>query len=262
MDLTQRTLGDLARDIPGATAVFHAHGLDFCCGGRHTLDEAARRRGLEVAQVAAALARLPADAPAERDWRGAGNAALIAHLLGRYHATHRTQLPELSRLARRVEQVHAAHPLCPAGLADHLVAMQQELESHMQKEEQVLFPVLQRGGALPAAPIACMRFEHEQHGESLERLQALARHLELPPGACNTWQALYRGLRQFREDLMHHIHLENNVLFEGLAATAVAVGHVDPATAATAAPAAATATPAAMARGCGCGGAGSGGGCA
>ena len=30
-------------------------------------------------------------------------------------------------------------PDCPTGLAEHLRTMGQELESHMQKEEQVLF---------------------------------------------------------------------------------------------------------------------------
>ncbi|MGL1180974.1 hemerythrin domain-containing protein, partial [Vibrio parahaemolyticus] len=75
----------------------------------------------------------------------APTSALIDHILTRYHARHREQLPELIRLARRVESVHGDRPECPRGLADHLETMQQELESHMQKEEMVLFPIYKRG---------------------------------------------------------------------------------------------------------------------
>ena len=48
----------------------------------------------------------------------------------------------------------------------------------------------------------------------LAKLEALTNGITLPRGACNTWRALYLGLQTLREDLMAHIHLENNVLFE------------------------------------------------
>ena len=87
--------------------------------------------------------------------------------------------------------------------------------SHMRKEEQILFPMLQRGeGALARMPIRVMRSEHDHHGEALRHLADLTDNLTLPPDACNTWRALYLGLRTLHEDLMEHIHLENNVLFE------------------------------------------------
>ncbi len=139
---------------------------------------------------------------------------LIEHILSRYHDRHREQLPELIRLARRVEQVHAGDSHCPEGLADHLQDMQQELESHMLKEEQVLFPMLQRGmGRQAGAPIHVMRLEHDQHGEALERLMQLTGQLTTPEAACNTWRTLYSGLQEFRDDLLEHIQLENDVLF-------------------------------------------------
>lgn len=140
---------------------------------------------------------------------------LISFILTRFHERHREQLPELIRLARRVEEVHGDRPECPAGLADHLNVMFQELLSHMQKEEQVLFPMLARGmGAMAAAPITVMRMEHDDHGVALQRLSDLTHDLALPQSACNTWRTLYLGLRTFRDDLREHIQLENDVLFE------------------------------------------------
>jgi regulator of cell morphogenesis and NO signaling len=216
MNLMDQPLGALARDIAGATKIFHEYALDFCCGGKHTLRAAASAAGVDAALVARRLEALSSMAASdERDWRSASPAELIDHILVRFHEIHRQQLPELVRLARKVEQVHARHASCPTGLADQLSAMQQALESHMQKEEQVLFPMLKSAGHLsPAGPINVLRLEHDEHGAALERVADLTDKLRLPAGACNTWRALYLGLTTLREDLMQHIHLENNVLFE------------------------------------------------
>lgn len=216
--LIDQPLGLLARTLPGATQVFHEFQLDFCCGGKHSLREAAASKGLDAQTIAARLEALKGiEAGDGRDWTRVPVDVLIDHILTRYHARLREQVPELIRLARRVEQVHGDRPECPRGLADHLEAMQQELESHMLKEEQVLFPMLLRGmSGMAGGPIAVMRAEHDQHGQELRRLEELTGGITLPRGACNTWRALYLGLTTLREELMEHIHLENNILFEGL----------------------------------------------
>lgn len=218
--LTEQTLGSLACLIPGATRVFRQYKLDFCCGGDTPLRDAALQRNLDAQAIAEQLAALGSDTPKEPDWRNEPAAALIEFLLERYHERHREQFPELIRLASRVEQVHGNKADCPLGLAEHLWAMQQELESHMLKEEQILFPMLQRNIHLPQTqgPIAVMRFEHDQHSAALARLAELTQDITPPANACNTWRALYRGLEELRDDLMHHIHLENNILFANASA--------------------------------------------
>jgi len=206
------TLGEIAARVPGATAVFRRHKLDFCCGGNVSLDQAAQAKGLDAQALlqelrAVAPAHDGQDVPAEPG-------ALVDHILTRYHEVHRQQLPELERMARRVEAVHADHPDVPAGLARHLEHMQEELLSHMEKEEQVLFPIMRSGGhPMVRQPISMMRHEHTDHGQALETLDNLTHDMTPPPGACNTWRALYTGLAQLKHDLMEHIHLENNVLF-------------------------------------------------
>lgn len=148
------------------------------------------------------------------DWRQAPIADLIDHITRRFHDRHREQLPELIVLSRQVEHRHAAREDCPAGLADALEALQQELESHMLKEEQVLFPMLTRGMVKQArGPVSVMRFEHEQHRNALNSIRRIARNFTAPADACKTWNALYAALGGFQEDLSQHIHLENEVLF-------------------------------------------------
>lgn len=208
--IEQNAIGQIAVDLPGATAIFRRLKLDFCCGGQISLQEACERKGLETARVVAELAALRRDdtTPETPDAN-----VLIDHILTRYHAVHREQLPELIRMARRVEAVHRDNPEVPHGLAEHLEIMEAELLEHMEKEEQILFPAIEAGTAGVQEPIVAMRAEHIGHGEHLERLAALTNDHTPPPGACNTWRALFAGTAQLTNDLIGHIHLENNVLF-------------------------------------------------
>jgi regulator of cell morphogenesis and NO signaling len=144
----------------------------------------------------------------------ASNEELIEHILTRYHDTHREQLPELIQLSERVERVHGGHTDCPAGLSAHLTHMADELESHMAKEEQILFPMITRGMvAMASGPVSVMRHEHDDHGSALEELERITQGLTLPEGACGSWQRLYQGLSTFRDDLRAHIQTENDLLF-------------------------------------------------
>src|SRR6478752_5709149 len=123
LNLLEQSLGQLACDIAGATRIFHTFKLDFCCGGHKSLREAALSKELDPVVIAEALHILQDTGETQYDWRHEPSQELI-------------------RLARRVEHVHGVRPTCPNGLADLLNDLQQELESHMLKEEQVLFPML------------------------------------------------------------------------------------------------------------------------
>lgn len=210
--LRERTVGEIAAAMPGATEVFRRFKLDFCCGGDVKLDTATRDKGIDLAEVVRALSTLEESAsavPASLE-----TAELIDHILTRYHATHRREMPELINLARKVEAVHAEHPAVPRGMAELLREMLGELEVHMKKEELILFPAMRRRsqGGLDT-PIAQMRHDHDDHGEHLHKLESLTGNFVLPDGACRSWQALYAGGAKLASDLMEHIHLENNVLF-------------------------------------------------
>lgn len=205
-----QSLGAIASSLPGATAVFRKFGLDFCCCGDRELMDEATLRGVDSEAVAQALELLqpqPTDFPLEPF-------ALIDHILTRYHAVHRAELPELIELANKVDRVHQQHPDVSAGLADLLTTMHAELDVHMQKEEAVLFLMMQAGDTTRTGhPIAQMRYEHRQHGNRLHELEQLTRGFQPPPDACASWKALYAGTKKLSDDLMMHIHLENNVLF-------------------------------------------------
>lgn len=209
-----QTLAELAVCEPGASRVFHRYGLDFCCHGRVALQDACESAGLDVEVLLGELeAERQSSEPAE-ELRGRGAKELIAHILATYHEPLREELPRLIHMADKVERVHGDKPTCPLGLAAHLRRMFVELDLHMQKEERMLFPMLEAGyGRRAQMPVSVMEAEHKDHAKQLEELRRLTDQYRAPEGACGTWRALFLGCEALQRDLMDHIHLENNILF-------------------------------------------------
>jgi len=208
------TLADLAVAYPAASRVFYANRLDFCCNGRRSFADACRERGLDAGSLLDEIRReQQSSAPATR-WELAPLPDLIDHIVNHYHRRLRVALPDLERMARKVETRHADKPSCPAGVVALLQKMQASVFLHLEKEETILFPAILRGiGASLATPVELIELEHDHHKEDLQRIRALTNDLTLPEEACTTWRALYVNLQQFEQELMEHIHLENNILF-------------------------------------------------
>ncbi len=208
------TLGHVATTHPASTLVFLRHRLDFCCGGGQRLGDACRAAHLDPDVVIAEIdAEGAAKAPERWDTRPLPE--LIDFILTRYHEPLRSDLPALLAAARKVERVHAKKESCPHGLASLLEQLEVEIQGHLAKEEQVLFPAIRAGsgGSHVHMPVRVLMQEHDDHGANLRRLRELATDYSPPPEACATWRALYSGLEKLESELMDHIHLENNVLF-------------------------------------------------
>ncbi len=218
-DLRERTVGDIAATLPGATAVFRKYRIDFCCNGDLALDSAAQRRGVDPDELERALKALGTGAGEAAASAAMDSDELIDHIQARYHEAHRRALPELIALSRKVEAVHREHPKVPAGLSDALRQMQLELERHMANEEAILFPAMRQWAKGKFdIPTAAFRHDHDDQGTQIRLLESLTDDFALPEGACRSWQALYVGTARLAEELMEHIHLENNVLFPRFAA--------------------------------------------
>ena len=145
-------------------------------------------------------------------WQSASDSDIIDHILPRYHDTHRRQLDELLPLAEKVAGVHAGK--FPAEVVSLLHTIQNELLSHMMKEERILFPMLKQGaGRAAAMPVRMMMHEHTEHEAALERLLEVTGNLQAPADACRSWQHLYSLAQELVDDLRDHIDLEDNILF-------------------------------------------------
>ena len=210
----QTTVGVIATEHPMATRVFARHGIDFCCGGGRPLEQVCVARNLELDHVLKEIEREIDNTPApEVRWDQKSLPLLIDHILEQFHAPLKEELPRLESMARKVHQVHGDKDPTLAEILEVLLALEQDLQQHMAKEEQVLFPmILNDQGRLAGGPVSVMEAEHEAAGEMLGRLRSLTNDYQVPADACNTWQALWAGLEALESDLHEHIHLENNIL--------------------------------------------------
>lgn len=217
-NLGERTVGEIAAALPSATSVFHSFDIDFCCNGDLTLQEAVDRANVDLNEVALALAALDGSEAAGLKEAAAAVASmssdeLIAHIESRYHAAHRLAIPQLVALSRKVEQVHQNNPKVPAGLADTLEKIGVELEAHMTREEQSLFPAMRQAATGLETAIGELKHDHSHQGKLVHEIERICDKFDLPEDACGSWNMLYAKTSELTQDLMEHIHLENNVLF-------------------------------------------------
>jgi regulator of cell morphogenesis and NO signaling len=224
-ELIEATVGELVVERPSRARVFEKLGIDYCCGGKKPLGSAIRERGLDAGEVLAELEKeqRAAAEPAERNWATASMTDLCDHIESTHHAYLKQELPRLEFLTAKIASRHGEHR--PALLEVHSVfrLLKEELESHMMKEERILFPLCRRldtADVLPPShcgsvgnPIAVMVREHEDAGDALSRIRELTEGYSLPADACNTYRATFDSLRQLERDMHQHVHKENNILF-------------------------------------------------
>ncbi len=222
------TIAELAAKSMAAVRVFEKLGIDYCCGGKRSLEDVCREKGLKAGDVERQLEAASQTGGDSTDWAAAPLSALIRHIVTRHHGFLRREFPALSERLAKVQMAHGERDgEMLARLEASFRALRTELMSHMDKEEAVLFPAIDRferagsgGEKLPGPcfgsvqmPILVMEQEHELAGAELARIRELTSDFRVPEYACNTYRALLEGLRELEEDLHVHIHLENNILF-------------------------------------------------
>lgn len=220
-----KTVGELVSERPGRSRVFEEYGIDYCCGGKKPLADACAKKGVATDDVLRELAR--ADAAIVQDdavdYGAMPLDELANHIVSTHHAYLADELPRLEHMAAKVARVHGESDVRLIELARVVDALSSELQSHMMKEEQMLFPIIRQlahAGALPpmhcgelANPIRVMEAEHDAAGGALESMRRLTDGHTPPDWACNTYRALLDRLHALELDLHQHIHKENNILF-------------------------------------------------
>jgi regulator of cell morphogenesis and NO signaling len=209
-----RSLAELVLERPAAVRVLERLGLDYCCGGRRSLAEACRERGLDPATVAAFL-ESDADPVASEstDWATAPLTELCAHIVEAHHGRLRWELPRLDELAARAASVHGDAQPQLHELRAELAELRGELEEHIAEEERELFPALAAGGTLDRARLEQLLHEHNGAGVRLRRLRELGGGYDTAAALCATHRTLLQGLHGLELDLHQHVHEENNILF-------------------------------------------------
>jgi regulator of cell morphogenesis and NO signaling len=220
----ESTVGELVAAQPGLARLFGKLGIDYCCGGKRPLAEACRDKGLDPATVLALLeSNEGAPAAGVVDAAAMTMTELADHIQATHHAYLKAELPRLQPLIEKIAGKHAGLNPKLTQLPAVFAGLRDEMESHMAKEEQILFPMIRRidrgqgsGGDFCghiANPIRMMEMEHQQAGDAVATMRQLTDGFSAPVGACNTYLGVMHALGQLESDLHQHVHKENNILF-------------------------------------------------
>ncbi|KXK36406.1 MAG: iron-sulfur cluster repair di-iron protein [Saprospiraceae bacterium] len=223
MNITKDTIiGDIVANDYRAAAVFKESGIDFCCHGNRTIQEACNEDNIDADKVIELLVAGPQGSTAAVDYRTWPLDLLADYIEKKHHRYVRAKIQEIQPYLSKICRVHGdRHPELWE-INDLFNESAEELTIHMEKEEDRVFPIVRKmmeGNVANAdlenlqASIEEMMSEHDNEGERFRKISALSNHFTTPADGCNTYKVTLNLLHEFEEDLHLHIHLENNILF-------------------------------------------------
>src|SRR5690554_3648194 len=225
--LQEKTVANVVTENIKAAHVFKKYGIDFCCGGGVSIKRACEKANVNLEELTEELLRLDNQPDRSSNYNSWKLDFLTDHIINVHHQYVEESSPLLLQYAKRVNHVHGGHYKELAEIESLVVQVIQAMAGHQRKEELILFPFIKKLVKAEAEgtqiqvphfgtvenPIHMMEEEHEEAGEIMRKIAALSNNYTPPQGACNTYRAYYAKSEEFEQDLHHHIHLENNILF-------------------------------------------------
>lgn len=220
-------IGEIVAQDFRTAAIFKKNGIDFCCKGGRTIDEACEPKNLDKNKIYEDLENLPKNDGNSIDFKSWPLDLLADYVEKTHHRYVEEKTPILQQFLEKLCKVHGdRHPEL-FEIKELFDASAQDLAAHMKKEELILFPFVKNmvkakisNQPIPQPafgtvenPVNMMKHEHTVEGERLRNIADLTNEYTPPADACNTFRVTYAMLQDFENDLHKHIHLENNILF-------------------------------------------------
>ena len=224
-----QSLGEIVSIFPGASQIFNRYKIDYCCGGHDTLAAALDEIALDHEKIIEELndeyEEFIKTNSEYKDWRKEKPCTLIKHIVETHHEFTKNQLKEIDSLLLKVLKVHFKnHSEELLKVHRYFGTLKTELEEHLIKEEETLFPLIKTFEITRNASvlseihqiIKSTEEEHDAAGNILKELEKITRDFSAPEGACTSFKLVYTKLHDLEKDLFIHIYLENSVLFNML----------------------------------------------
>ena len=221
-DIDKMTIGEIVAQDYRAASVFKDIGIDFCCGGKKSINETCSEKGIDQNNLIKRLQDLESAPNISGhnfiDWEPD---FLCDYIVNTHHKYVQKSLPELIYYTQKIATVHGdRHPELKE-VSALFSKINNELLQHLKNEEEVLFPTLKRvlnSGSVEfktimISEIARLSNEHEIAGGAMNRINIITHNYLVPADSCNTYKVTLKLLEEFEDDLHTHVHLENNILF-------------------------------------------------
>ncbi len=225
MNITPNTtLGAIVAEDYRTVPVLEALQIDFCCNGNRTIEKVCQEQNLNSDDLINQLQEIINQPQNENslDFQKMTLNELIDYIVENHHKKVENTLPEIKKYLHKISSVHGdKHPELHT-INQLFLESADDLITHMKKEEIILFPFIKKlelEGNIPLPfgkfenPIAMMHHDHSIEGERFAKIAQLSNNYTVPEDGCGSYQITYAMLKDFEEDLHHHIHLENNILF-------------------------------------------------
>ncbi len=223
----KETIGEMAAKDMRKAEVFKRNGIDFCCGGKKTVEEACTEKGLDVLRVLEELEKTSQNnAASQHDYNSWNLSFLADYIVNVHHGYVQKNIPLLKEMSQAVAEHHGKTNPELNTIRDKFDEIAAELNVHMRKEEKILFPYIKQlennrnndskgegGFNSIMQPISVMEHDHDIVGSLFKDIDEVSNNFVAPANACNSFKFLYYKLNEFENDLYLHIHLENNILF-------------------------------------------------
>lgn len=230
MEINKNSLiSDIVAQNYKTATIFKQHGIDFCCNGGRSLQEASEKKAIDVNEIITAINTINQNNGSENHNFDTWELDFMAdYIYNQHHKYVEKQIPEIKTYLNKICSVHgASHPEL-FEIRELFSQGANELTKHMKKEELILFPLIKKlvnvskgnsdvsiiSNHTIQDPIAVMHHEHNNEGERFRQIAALSNNYTPPENACRSYQVAFSLLKDFEEDLHKHIHLENNILFK------------------------------------------------
>jgi regulator of cell morphogenesis and NO signaling len=224
--LQSKTLAQIVNENHHAATLFEKYGLDFCCQGKRSLQVACEEKKLSVAEISSELKSIAQkQARPLVDLDKITLKELVNYIISVHHSYVKQEGPQVVAYLQKIVSKHGDRHNELRKILEIFVNLKHEMDSHMQKEELILFPRIvgletfrkNYNNTTPLsyleAPVLLMEHEHDDAGKLLGELRNLTNNYLPPADACTTYRLTFAALRSFETDLHKHIHLENNILF-------------------------------------------------
>ena len=227
IQLKSSNVSSIALKYKGAISILDKYKIDYCCNGDKSFWEACETTGANPEVIFHEILECEDISTPGKELRyESWSAPLLTDFIVQNHHTYvREAIPPILELLDKVCEVHADNHPALEVIREDFKKLATDLELHMKKEELVLFPAIKRmfdNASIDASsvqngietPILVMEEEHKQAGDIIKSIRILTNSYTPPPDACPTLLFTFKRLEEFDQDLMHHIHLENNILFQ------------------------------------------------